>query len=144
MMAGEKTPTRPLLIPPLGIVSRHSSDVLAMSNRQLAAGIRFLREHAFETLTVNDMARAAGMSRRVFERQFIAQIGRPPKSEVLRLRLERVKQLLENTEWTLAQIAERTGFKYSEYLHAVFTQKTGVTPGKFRNNLKRTSKSRVP
>jgi LacI family transcriptional regulator len=85
---------------------------------------------------VNDVARAAGMSRRVFERRFAAQIGRPPKSEVTRLRLERVKQLLMNTDWTLAQIAERTGFNYSEYLHTVFSQKIGMTPGKFRSKMK--------
>ena len=52
--------------------------------------------------------------------------------EVLRLRLERVKQLLADTDWSLAEIAERTGFKHGEYLHTMFTQKTGVTPGRFR------------
>jgi LacI family transcriptional regulator, galactose operon repressor len=132
MMAGEKPPKQPVLIPPLGIITRRSTDVLAMNDRQLAAGARFLREHVFEAITVNDVARAAGMSRRVFERRFVNQVGRAPKTEVLRLRLERVKELLADTDWTLAQIAESTGFKYSEYLHAVFTQKMGTTPGKFR------------
>jgi LacI family transcriptional regulator len=121
-----------VLIPPLEIVARRSSDVLAMSDRQLAVGARFMREHVFETINTNDMARAAGMSRRVFERRFLAQVGRSPKAEVLRLRLERVKDLLADTDWNLAQIAERTGFKYSEYLHTVFSQKIGMTPGEFR------------
>jgi LacI family transcriptional regulator len=74
------------------------------------------------------------MSRRVFERRFVAQFGRSPKTEVLRLRLERAKELLADTDWTLTEIAERTGFKYGEYLHTMFTQKTGITPGKFRVN----------
>lgn len=137
IMNGGKSPTAPLLIPPLGIVTRRSSDVLAMSDRSLAAGARFMREHAFESININDVARAAGMSRRVFERRFVAQVGRPPKAEVLRLRLERVKELLADTNWTLAQIAERTGFKYSEYLHTVFTQKIGVPPGQYREQIKR-------
>ena len=132
LMAGGKSPEAPTLVPPLGIVTRRSSDVLAMTDRHLAAGARFLREHLFESVTTNDMARAAGVSRRVFERRFVAQIGRSPKAEVLRLRLERVKDLLVNTDWNLAQIAERTGFKYSEYLHTVFSQKIGLTPGRFR------------
>jgi len=136
MMDGGKPPSRPVLIPPLGIITRRSSDVLAMSDRQLAAGARFLREHLFEAITTNDMARVAGMSRRVFERRFVAQVGRSPKAEVLRLRLERVKDLLVDTDWNLAQIAERTGFKYSEYLHTVFSQKIGMTPGRFRRNRK--------
>jgi LacI family transcriptional regulator len=136
LMDGGKSPATPIRIPPLDIVTRRSSDVLAMSDRQLAAGTRFMREHVFQTINISEVARAAGMSRRVFERRFVAQVGRPPKAEVLRLRLERVKDLLADTNWTLAQIAERTGFKYSEYLHTVFTQKTGMSPGRFRARLK--------
>ena len=137
IMNGGARPDAPILIPPLGIVTRRSSDVLAMSDRSLAAGARFMREHAFESININDVARAAGMSRRVFERRFVSQVGRPPKAEVLRLRLERVKELLADTTWTLAQIAERTGFKYSEYLHTVFTQKIGIPPGQYREQMKR-------
>ena len=136
MMSGEKPPREPILVPPRGIVTRRSTDVLAMDDRQLAAGARYLREHLFDPISVNDIARAAGMSRRVFERRFVAQVGRPPKAEVLRLRIERVKELLADTDWSLAQIADRTGFKHSEYLHTIFTQKTGVTPGKFRAGAK--------
>jgi len=143
LMEGGKPPERPVLVPPLEIVTRRSSDVLAMSDRQLAAGARFMREHIFETITTNDMARAAGMSRRVFERRFLAQVGRSPKTEVLRLRLERVKELLADTDWNLAQIAERTGFKYSEYLHTVFSQKLGMTPGEFRRKGKSESNGRL-
>jgi LacI family transcriptional regulator, galactose operon repressor len=142
IMDGGEPPAQPVLVPPLGIITRRSSDVLAMSDRQLAAGARFMRQHLFESLTTNEMARAAGMSRRMFERRFVAQVGRSPKAEVLRLRLERVKNLLVDTDWNLAQIAERTGFKYSEYLHTVFSQKTGMTPGKFRRNRKSESTGR--
>ncbi len=136
IMDGGKSPEKPVRLPPLGIVTRRSSDVLAMSDRQLAAGTRYMREHAFQTININEVAKAAGMSRRVFERRFVAQVGRAPKAEVLRLRLERVKDLLADTDWTLAQIAERTGFKYSEYLHTVFTQKVGMPPGRFRERVK--------
>jgi LacI family transcriptional regulator len=136
MMAGEKAPEHSILIPPLGVVARRSTDVLVMDDRQLAIGARFLREHAFDSITVNDAARAAGMSRRVFERRFATQMGRAPKAEVLRIRLERAKSLLANTDWPLTKIAERTGFKHGGYLHAVFGDKTGMTPGQFRKRAK--------
>jgi LacI family transcriptional regulator len=142
MMAGEKCPANPIFIPPLGIVTRRSTEVLALNDRQLAAGLRFIRDHAFDPITINEVARAAGMSRRVFERRFVAQMGRPPKAEVLRLRLERVKQLLVDTDWSLAEIAQRTGFNHGEYLHAVFTQKTGISPGKFRRQAALVSRGR--
>jgi LacI family transcriptional regulator len=142
LMAGGKAPSRPVLIPPLELVSRRSTDVLALDDPHLAAGLRFIREHTFDPISVNEVARAAGMSRRVFERRFVAQMGRPPKAEVMRLRLERVKQLLADTDWSLAEIAEKTGFKYGEYLHSVFTQKLRITPGKFRRQADLASRGR--
>ncbi len=143
LMAGGRAPAKPILIPPIEVVNRRSTDVLALDDPHLVAGLRFIREHAFEPITVNEVARAAGMSRRVFERRFVAQMGRPPKAEVLRLRLERVKQLLAETDWSLAEIAERTGFKYGEYLHTVFTEKVRITPGKFRRQADLASRGRL-
>jgi len=118
----------------LGIVIRRSTGVLAMNDVQLVAGVRFIREHLFEGISDKDIARAAGLSRHVFERRFAAQVGRPPKAEVLRLRLERINALLADTDWPLAQIAGRTGFKYGEYLRAVLSEMTGTPPGKFRQS----------
>jgi LacI family transcriptional regulator len=83
---------------------------------------------------MSEVARAAGLSRRALERRFMIQIGRSPKAEVIRLRLERAKELLRETDWPLAEIAEKTGFTHGEYLHTVFTLKTGMTPGVFRKH----------
>jgi LacI family transcriptional regulator len=142
MMNGGQAPAKPILVPPLGIVTRRSTDVLAVEDRQLAAGLRFIREHAFDNIGMNDVATAAGVSRRVFERRFVAQFGRSPKTEVMRLRLERAKELLAGTDWTLGEIAERTGFKYGEYLHTMFRQKVGMTPGEFRQNAEVSARNR--
>ena len=142
MMSGGKPPARPVLIPPRGIVTRRSTEVLALDDRQLAVGLRFIRDHAFDPITIDEVAKVASMCRRVFERRFAMKMGRSPKAEVLRLRLEKVKQLLTDTNWNLSQIAEKTGFNYGEYLHTVFTKKLGVTPGEFRRSAKLTSTGR--
>jgi LacI family transcriptional regulator len=134
MMAEIKPPVGPMLIPPLEIITRRSSDALAIDHPKLVAGARFLREHAFEAVQVVDAARLAGMSRRQFERLFMKYVGRAPKAEVLRLRLEHVKKLLVDTDWPLSRIADQTGFKSAAYLHAVFSQKMKMTPGKLRKN----------
>ncbi len=139
LMAGGNSPSKPILIPPYGIVTRRSTEVLALDDRQLAVGLRFIRNHAFGPIHINEVAKVAGLCRRVFERRFAAKMGRSPKAEVTRLRLEKVKQLLTDTNWNLSQIAEKTGFNYGEYLHRVFTQKTGTTPGQFRGHAKLTS-----
>lgn len=140
MMADLEPPAGPMLIPPLEIITRRSSDALAIDNPKFVAGARFLREHAFEAVSVADAARIAGMSRRQFERLFMKYVGRAPKAEVLRLRLEHVKKLLVDTNWPLSRIADQTGFKSGAYLHAVFSQKMKMTPGKLRKNAKLKSK----
>jgi LacI family transcriptional regulator len=142
MMAGAAPPDQPVFIPPHGIVTRRSTEVLALDDHQLAVGLRFIRDHAFDPITINEVAKMASMCRRVFERRFAAKMGRSPKAEVVRLRLEKVKQLLTDTDWNLSQIAEKTGFNYGEYLHTVFTQKTGITPGEFRRHAKLSARGR--
>lgn len=60
---------------------------------------------------MKDLAPAVGTSRPVFERRLATQVGRPPKAEALRLRFDRVKALVADTDWPLAQIAGRTGLR---------------------------------
>jgi LacI family transcriptional regulator len=142
MMKGDNPPAKPVHIPPREIVTRRSTEVLALDDRQLAVGLRFIRDHAFDPITINEAAKVASMCRRVFERRFAAKMGRSPKAEVVRLRLEKVKQLLTDTEWNLSQIAEKTGFNYGEYLHTVFTRKIGTTPGEYRRSAKLAARGR--
>lgn len=134
LMAGKTPGPAPILVPPLGVITRGSSDVLALEDQRLAKGLRFLRENAFHGVGIGEVAKAAGLSRRVLERRFVNQLGRSPKAEVIRLRIQRTKELLLETTWPLSEIAERTGFKHAEYLHAVFTQQTGMTPGAYRKH----------
>jgi LacI family transcriptional regulator len=139
-----KAPGRISIHPPATVPWRSSDVFSAYDDPQLAVGVQFMREHAFEKITVQDIVRAAGISRRAFERRFAKMVGRAPKAEILRLRLECAKKLLTETNWTLAQIARKTGFKYGEHLHVMFSQKTGITPGKFRQNAKRRPECQSP
>ncbi|MCD6338770.1 MAG: XylR family transcriptional regulator [Verrucomicrobia bacterium] len=132
MMTGAKAPERRLLIPPIRVVERRSTDVLAVDDPQVAAALRFIRERAAEDISVEEVARKAGFSRRLLERRFRTYVGHTPKAELLRVRLERAKSLLLHTNLTLGAIAEKCGFRHTEYFHAVFKRKTGATPAHFR------------
>jgi LacI family transcriptional regulator len=99
MMAGVPPPKRPLLLAPHGVVSRESTDVLATEDRELAAAIRHIREHACEGLRLKDSAKWTNLSRRELERRMRKLIGRSPKEEITRIQLERAKQLLPRRNW---------------------------------------------
>jgi len=131
-IAGVHVPDEPLLIPPLGVATRQSTDVLAIDDRDLAQAIRFIREHACDGIAVSDVLRVVPLSRRAFEKRFLDRLGRTPHQEILRLKVARAEQLLAETDLRLAAIAERTGFRHAEYLSVAFKRATGRTPGRFR------------
>ncbi len=132
MMAGKRPPAQPVVVPPAGIVTRRSTEVLAMEDRHIAAAVRFIREHACEGIDVSDVLRAVPLSRSTLERRFAVVLRRSPKEEILRMRLDRAKQLLLETDLALPLIAERVGVKHAEYFNVIFKRKTGMSPGKFR------------
>jgi LacI family transcriptional regulator len=132
MMSGARVKPEARLIPPLGIHTRQSTDVLAIEDREIAAAARFIREHACDGITVDDVLRAVPLSRRVLEARFRKSMGRTPHDDILRLRIERVKQLLGETEISLEQVAARAGFQHPEYMSVAFKREVGQTPGAYR------------
>ena len=134
LMAGEKVPGEIHRIPPLGVAARQSTDTLAVADPQLASALRFIRERACEDIVVGDILRQVPMARRSLESRMRETIGRTPNAEILRVKIVRARQLLATTALSLAEIAERCGFRHSEYFSVVFKRETGITPGVFRKD----------
>ncbi len=131
LMAGEKVVPEVLRIPPVGIVTRQSTDTLSVDDPQMARALQFIREHSCKGTNVEAVARHAGLSRRLLEMRFKAILGRTPHEEIMHVQLERVKELLQ-TSLSLSEIAERAGFTHVEYLSAIFKKKTGLSPSVYR------------
>ena len=132
LMAGKKVRSLTNLIPPLGVATRQSTDVLAIEDRHVVQAVRFIRERACDGIHVRDVLKAVPQSRRLLEARFKKLIGRTPHEEILRVRLNRARELLSSTDLSLAAIAERTGFVHSEYLSVVFKRETGAPPSQYR------------
>jgi LacI family transcriptional regulator len=132
LMKGRRRPKKPILIAPLDIVVRQSSDTVAVEDPELAQAVQFIRTHACDGASVADVLRAVPLSRSLLERKMRLAIGRSPHAEIMRLRLARVKQLLRSTDLSLAQIARRAGFEHSQYMAELFKRKFGQTPGAYR------------
>jgi LacI family transcriptional regulator len=56
-----------------------------------------------------------------------------PHDHILRVKLEKVKEMLAGSEIPLAHIAERVGFEHVEYLSVAFKRSTGETPSAYRS-----------
>ena len=132
MIEGGSKPPPVVFIEPSGIIARRSTEVLAIEDRRIAAAVRFIHEQACEGIDVSDVLRSVPLSRSTLDRQFRQIMGRSPKDEILHVRLNRAKQLLAETDFSNALIAEKVGLEYVEYLSRIFKKKFGITPSEFR------------
>jgi LacI family transcriptional regulator len=132
LMDGGRPPSRLRLLPPLGVTARRSTDLLAVEDPGIARALRAIREGLHRPLGVRDLAAAAGMARRTFEARFRESVGRSPYQELLRMRCDRVADLLTGTDWPLKRISAATGFTYVEQMHAAFRVRFGMPPGRYR------------
>lgn len=132
LMHGQPIRETTYRIKPLGVNTRRSSDILAIEDRDIATALRFIREYACDGIQVSDLLREVPLSRRVLESRFARVLGRTPHQEILRVKLERVKRLLGETNLPLKAIARRTGFSSEDYLSVAFKRAENVPPGEYR------------
>ncbi len=135
MMRGQAVKTSITYIEPIRVVGRKSTDLMAISDPDTVAAIRFIREHACEGINVKDVARQLRMSRSTLERRFEQHLGRPPHGEIMRIRLQRVAELLAQTDFTQEKISRMAGFLHVESMIRSFTRTFGKPPGQYRGQL---------
>jgi LacI family transcriptional regulator len=132
MIRGEDPGVVDTRVEPLGVVTRLSTDILAIGDRNVAAALSYIRERACTGINVPEVLRHAGASRSQMEKLFRRYIGRSPQAEIRRVQIARVKELLTETDFPLKTIAAMTGFEHLEYMSVVFKRVTTESPGQFR------------
>ena len=136
MLAGERVEAKAHLLKPLGIVTRQSTDSFAIDDADLVRAAQYIRSNACAGIQVEDILRAVPLSRRVLEARFKKHFGHTPHDAILRVRLRRAQELLEETDLPLATIAERAGFLHSEYFSVAFKRVNQTTPSEYRRRLR--------
>jgi LacI family transcriptional regulator len=126
-------------ISPISVVTRQSSDIIAVEDPLLAWAMRVIRAQAGDVLTVDDILRQVPISRSSLERNCRKVLGRTPNEEINHCRITRVCELLRDTDLSLEAIAARTGFQSSQYLICLFKKLRGMTPGQYRSGKRQTT-----
>lgn len=132
LMDGCKPPPSPILIEPCGVAARRSTDLLALDDSEVSAALRFIQEHACEGLRVSDVLKVVSLSQTALEQRFRRCLGRTPKAELLRVQIERARQLLRETDLPLKKIANRIGFSSEKYFSYAFVHQNGISPSAYR------------
>jgi LacI family transcriptional regulator len=132
MMAGEIASPESVCLEPRQLVTRESTDILAIDDAEMAQAVRLIHSHAGQPLQVGQLAEMLGFSRRSFEHHFWRALHRTPKEEILRVQMERVKRFLTTSTIPISQVAKKCGFASLQYFARAFRRQTGMTPLAYR------------
>ena len=122
------------MVAPVGVITRESTNTIAIADDVVAQAVEYIRTNVDSSVRVADVTRVADLSRSTLDNRFKKVLGRTVHDEIERVRLDRTRELLVTTDWTLSEIALQTGFGTVQYLAAVFRQSTGQTPGEYRKS----------
>jgi AraC family transcriptional regulator len=105
----------------------------ALQLGRLQGVLEWMQQHLSHELSNAELAERAGVSESHFRRIFQEAMGMTPHRYVLRLRLERVHELLTRTSFSIARVAAQCGFNSQSHMTACFAAAYGITPARARH-----------
>jgi AraC family transcriptional regulator len=97
----------------------------------------YIDSHIGDRISLDELAREAGVSRFHFARQFRLSTGESPMEYLRRVRIERSKSILQTRDATIAEVAARLGFSDQSHFTRIFGRLVGVSPGSFARSEQR-------
>jgi LacI family transcriptional regulator len=137
MMDGAKPRQVRYLIPPVGVVVRKSTDVLAIEDKVAGAAMIYIRANVKKGLSVANVVNALGMSRSTVEARFKASLGQTVHEVIRKIQLDGARHLIEETNLALKEISAASGFRSVQHMTSLFGESFGQTPAKYRKGLLR-------
>lgn len=143
LMSGNKVPGEPELVAPAELIPRQSTDVFAADDPLVARALRFIAENSHMRIQVKHVATAVATTRRTLERRFRVSVGRSIADEITRLRLERAKRRMVETDAPMKDVAKDAGFRTADHFYKVFARVEGIPPTQYREEHQQAFPERV-
>lgn len=134
LISGGKPRDTPLLVAPEGIVEKASTDTVFAADTLVQDAVAFIKRNCDVAISVSDLTRHLDVSRRSLEERFRKVLKRSPAEEIRFARVKVLKDILKQTDLTLAEISQQAGFSCENAMLRFFKRMTGLTPGEFRRN----------
>ncbi len=128
---GEKN-IRDIIVPPLKIITRSSTDMYASSDEYVAEALTFIHRNIDSNILVDQVVKEVPLSRRALEKRFLKITGQPVYKYITKVRMEKLAQKLLSTDQSVFELALDLGFPDSNNLARQFRQLTGFAPGEYR------------
>jgi transcriptional regulator GlxA family with amidase domain len=114
----------------------------AQAGPSLSDTLGWMQANLHHPLTLEDIARHAATSVRSLTRHFRDQVGMTPTQQLLLLRIQRAKQLLETTDLPIERLSGQAGFGSAVALRQQFTRRVGISPHRYRTAFRAQEESR--
>jgi len=132
LMAGEEVSHSVIVTKPTHVITRQSTDVMAMDDRMVAKALQYIHGHATETIQVSDVINGLPISRRALQKRFQAVLGRTILDEIRHTRVSMVAQMLTETNLSIAQIALACGYPGIDHISRSFRNVKHMSPLAYR------------
>lgn len=95
--------------------------------------LKFIHTHYSDQITLKEIADAANISKSEASRCFHAYLQKSPVNYLMSYRLDRAKYFLQQSNETIAGIADKCGFQTASYFGKIFRREVGMTPSQYRD-----------
>ncbi len=120
------------LVAPRDIIERESTRTMVANDEAASRALSWIRSHAVRGAKAGDLAAIFPGSRRTLEKRFKGAWGKTIHQAFVEVRLERAKVMLAESDFTLDEVAERSGFGTLQRFRIAFKEQEGITPGAWR------------
>jgi len=135
-MVGRKIRQPHLKVQPAGVVTRASTDLVAVEDALVKAAVQFIRAQAGKLIGVEQVAQAVAVSRRTLDRRFAGALGRTVHAELARVRMQMARSLLADSSRAIAEVARGCGYGTAASFSRAFRQHSGRWPSEYRDDLR--------
>lgn len=132
LLKKEPLTKRVVRIPPAGIVTRHSTDILAIAHPHVASVLRYIWQNYARRINAKTAAATVPVSYRWLHTAFLRHVGRTIADEIQHKRLEAAKKLLTESRQKAREIAATAGFPNEDRMGRVFRRVEGMSPMAYR------------
>ena len=121
-----------IVLQPISIVPRTSSNVFATKDRYVHAALEFIEANANRKISVGDVMKAVPISRRLLEQRFLKETGMTIFTCISMVRINRFARMLTESKDTISEIAARLDEPDTKSISRRFQKLKGCTPSEFR------------
>ncbi len=114
------------------VVTRQSSDMLAIEDADVSAAVHFIRTHFNLPIRVADATRMTSTSRRMLQMKFRQYLNRSITEEITRVRIEYVARQLIESHMSIGDLAAAAAFDSASHMIRVFKKHKGMPPRVYR------------